>query len=78
MPSGIWNSIGCDLPSANATSFALEFGAIADADDVELLLEAGGDAGDRVRDERARQAVKSAVLVGIAERVEHAVFLLEA
>src|SRR4051794_1728779 len=37
---------------------ALELGAIADADDVELALEAVGDAGDRVGDETARQAVE--------------------
>ena len=42
---------------------ALDLGAIADADDVQVLLEAGGDAGDGVGDQRARQAVQRAVLV---------------
>ena len=42
---------------------AFHFGAVSDADDVEILLEAGGDAGDGVRHQRARQAVQRAVLV---------------
>src|SRR5687768_916934 len=41
---------------------ALELGAVADADDVELLLEAVGDAGNGVGDETPRQAVKLAEL----------------
>src|SRR6185369_3517433 len=36
---------------------ALELRAVADADDVELFLEAFGDALHRVRDEAARQPV---------------------
>src|SRR3954471_13394895 len=37
-------------------------GAVADALDLELLLEPVGDALDHVRDERARQAVQRAIL----------------
>jgi hypothetical protein len=39
---------------------ALELRAVADADDVELALEAVDDAGDGVGDEAAGQAVKLA------------------
>src|SRR5919199_786376 len=41
---------------------ALELRAVADALDLEALLEAGGHALDHVRDERAGQAVQRAVL----------------
>src|SRR5262249_4164126 len=41
---------------------ALQLGAVADADDVELLLEAFGDAEDRVGDEAAREPVELAQL----------------
>ena len=41
---------------------ALHLGAVADADDVELALEAVGDAGDRVGHQAARQAVELAEL----------------
>src|SRR4051812_16792741 len=37
---------------------ALHLRAVPDADDVELALVALGDAGDRIRDERARQAME--------------------
>ncbi len=41
---------------------ALGLGAVADADDLELLREAVGDADDHVVDERAGEAVQGAVL----------------
>src|SRR6476620_5576940 len=41
---------------------ALQLGAVADADDVELLLVAFGDADYGVVDEAAREAVKLAEL----------------
>ena len=55
---------------------ALQLGAVADADDVELLLEALGDAGDGVGDEAARQAVELAQLAILAHRLrqQRAVF----
>jgi hypothetical protein len=41
---------------------ALQLGAVADADDVEVLGPAGGDAGDGVEDQRAGQAMNAACL----------------
>ena len=41
---------------------ALRRGAVADADDLELLAEAVGDADDHVVDERAGEAVQRPVL----------------
>ena len=41
---------------------ALGLGAVADADDLELLAEAVGDADDHVVDEAAGQPVQGAVL----------------
>jgi hypothetical protein len=41
---------------------ALRLGAVADADDVELLAEAVGDTDDHVVDEAAGQAVEGAVV----------------
>src|ERR1700728_3467089 len=56
---------------------ALHLGAIADADDVEVLLESGGDAGDGVGDQRAGETMQRAVLFGFALGGENSVFLLE-
>ena len=58
---------------------ALHLGAVADADDVELALEAVGDAGHRVGDQAARQAMKlaSAGIVGRPLGDEMAVGQLE-
>jgi hypothetical protein len=44
---------------------ARECGAVADALDLQLLLEALGDALDHVRDQRARQAVERAILAAL-------------
>jgi hypothetical protein len=54
-------------------------GAIADADDLERLLEAGGHPVDHVRDQRPRQPVQGAVLplVGRALDADHAVLALD-
>ena len=41
---------------------ALRRGAVADADDLELLREALGDADDHVVDQRAGEAVQRTVL----------------
>ena len=41
---------------------ALRLGAVADADDLEFLLEAVGDADDHVVDEAAGEAVQGTVL----------------
>ena len=41
---------------------ALGLGAVADADDLELLAEAVGDADDHVVDEAAGEAVQGAVV----------------
>ena len=43
----------------------MQRGAVADALDLEALLEALGDALDHVRDQRARQAVQRAVLAAV-------------
>src|SRR5262245_20091115 len=48
---------------------ALHFRAVADADDVEILAEAVGDALDRVGHEAARQAVELAELGVLAQRL---------
>ncbi len=53
------------------------FGAVSDADDVEILLESCGDAGDGIGHQRARQAVQRAMFVTGALGGEHAVLLLE-
>ena len=52
-------------------------GAVADALDLEALLEAVGDAFDHVRDQRARQAVQRAILaaLGRARDRDHALVL---
>jgi hypothetical protein len=44
---------------------ALERGAVADALDLEPLLEAPGDALDHVRDERPRQTVQRAIFAAL-------------
>src|SRR3954447_17157544 len=49
---------------------ALELGAIADALDLERLGEAGRDAFDHVRDQRARQPVQGAVLGAIGRALD--------
>src|SRR5262249_47684216 len=65
------------LAESEGNRLALELSSITDADDVELLFEAGGDAGDSVGDECSGEPVDGAVLISFAQRVEHAIFLLE-
>ena len=55
---------------------ALELGAVADALDLEALLEAGGHALDHVRDERARQAVQGTVLAAVGRARDDEVLAL--
>ena len=63
MPSGASTLTGWLKPSASSSLFvALGRGAVADADDVEVLAEAVGDTDDHVVDERAGQAVQGPVL----------------
>src|SRR5258708_13743077 len=50
---------------------ALRLRAVADADQREALLEAFGDAGDHVRDQRAHGAGPRIGVVRVAERLEH-------
>jgi len=49
---------------------ALHRGAIADAVDLELLLESLGDAGHQIGDQRARGAPHRARLLGLVLRIE--------
>src|ERR1051325_5166712 len=49
---------------------ALHGGAIADAGDLELLLEPLGDAGDEVRHQRARGAPHGARALGLVARID--------
>ena len=56
---------------------ALDVGAVADAHDVQLPREAGGDALHGVGRQRPRQPVQRGVLVGRALHFELAVGLLD-
>src|SRR5438270_5190238 len=60
--------------------FPLHLGAISDADDVELFLEAFADAADVVRHERAHKTVKcpGLVLFVFAREVDDVVFDIDA
>ncbi len=58
-------------------ALALHLGAVSDADDVDVLGLAGGDAGDRVEDERAGEAVEGCLLVVLTLSDELAVLLDE-
>ena len=49
---------------------ALDAGAVADADDLETLLEAVGDALDHVGDERPREPVQRAVLAAVGRPLD--------
>src|SRR4029077_1161166 len=68
---------GMRLAESECDGLALEFCTVANANDVKLLLEAGGDAGYGVSHERASETMQRAVLFGGAESVEHTVLLLE-
>ena len=51
----------------------MQLGAVADALDLEALLEAVGDALDHVGDERARQPVQRAVLAAVGRARDESV-----
>ena len=55
----------CGVADAELEVGALERGAVADALDLELLLEALRDALHHVRDERPRQPVQRAILAAL-------------
>ena len=55
MPSGAVNSTGCENPSEGSGP-ALHGGAVTDADQLELALEAFGHALHHVGDDRAQGA----------------------
>src|SRR5229473_373054 len=65
------------LAEREGNRLALQLGAIADAHDVELFLETRGHAQHGVGDQRAREAVKSAVLFRRAKSGQHAVLLFK-
>ena len=60
MPSGIGEAHRMRVAELEDDFLPLDLGAVADADDVELALEAVGHAADVVRHERAHQAVEGA------------------
>ncbi len=66
------------LAEREGDDFALHFGAVTDADDVELFLETLGNAENGVGQQGAGQPVERAVFFVIANGREHAVFLLQA
>src|SRR6266566_382790 len=66
------------LAEREGNHFALQLGAVADAHDVELFLEARGHAVNVIGNQRAREAVKGAVLFGRTKGGEHAVLLFKA
>src|SRR5260370_5167220 len=65
------------LAEREGNHLALQLGAIADAHDVELLLEARRHPMHGVGNQRASEAVKSAVLFRRAKGGQHAVLLFE-
>src|SRR2546421_7141550 len=65
------------LAEREGNQFALQLGAIADAHDVELFLETGGHAVNGVGNQRAREAMKGAVLFGRAKGSQHAILLFK-
>ena len=72
MPSGALTMTGWLKPRARRSVFgALGLGAVADADDLELLGEAVGDADDHVVDQRAGEAVQRAVLPLVVGPLDH-------
>src|SRR5690242_5702732 len=68
---------GMGLAKGKSNRFALEFGAVADANDIEFLLETFGDALYGVGHQGAGQPVDGAMLLVFALGEEHTVFLLE-
>jgi len=62
-PTGSSTSIGCEYPSVKVAILALDFGAVADAMDLELPGEAGRNAINGVGGERTRQTVQRGMFV---------------
>ncbi len=65
MPSGAGIADRVRVADRELEVRAGQRGAVADALDLEALLEAVGDALDHVRDERAREPVQRAVLAAV-------------
>src|SRR5260221_12399526 len=68
---------GMRLAERESNRFALQLRTVADADDVQVLLEALRDAVHRVGEQRASKPVQRPMIFGGALGDEHAVFLLE-
>ena len=64
-PVGGLQLIGWENPSDSSSALPCALRAVADALDLQSLLEAVGDALDHVRDQAAGQAVQGAVLAAI-------------
>ena len=77
-PSGSSNFDRMRIAQREGRDLALDVGAVADADDVQLAREPARDALHRVRRQRARQPVQRRMLVGVALDFELAVGLLDA
>src|SRR6266404_1898676 len=68
---------GMRLAERESNGFALEFRAVANAHEVEILLEALRDAVNRIRDESACEPMQRAMVFRGAFGEQHAVFLFE-
>ncbi len=67
---------GVRIAQREGGDLALDVGAVADADDIQLPGESGRNALHRVGGQRARQPVQRRVIVGVALEFEPAVRLL--
>jgi len=65
------------LAERERNRFALQFGAVTDAHDVELFLEPGGHAVNGVGHQRASEPVERAMIFRRANGGQNAVFLLK-
>ena len=70
MPSGRLDRDRVRVAERQLEGLALELGAVADALDLEALLEAVGDALDHVRDQAAGQPVQGAVLAAVGRALD--------
>ena len=69
---------GMRIAQGKNNDLALEFSAITDAHDIEVLLKAFGNAANGVGHQGPRQAVQRAMILGVPESVQDSVLLLEA
>src|SRR5258708_30637164 len=69
---------GMRLAEREIDDFTFELRAVADADNVHILLKSGSDAMNRIGHQRPRQAVQRAMLFGGPFHVQHAVLLFKA